>query len=199
MATNNKKLGEIVIISEELLKLYGGVSKNLSVDKIYPFTILAQGFYIEDILGRALLSELQEQIENDSLTEPNKALILKIAPVLSLYSEYLALRSLTYSVTEKSVTREHSENSETISERELGEFILDIKNRAEMAEVLLIKYLCNCRDLYPLWRPLNPCHCEQYLPTDGNAENTYHNLVYFPEKKNDCDCGCNQDIWIKKF
>lgn len=193
-----KKLSETIIITESLLKLHSGLSKNVGVDKIFPFCLLAQNFYIEPILGTALLEELQEQVENDSLTTENKALIIKIAPCLALYTQYLAMRSLAYSVTEKGITQEKSENSEPISEKELGELILDIKNRAEMSQELLIKYLCRCQELYPLWFPESDC-CSKYLPNQGSSEREYHNLIYFPNKVGGCSCSCDKDHWISKY
>lgn len=193
-----KKLGETIIISEELLKLYSPLSKNIDVDKVYPYLHLAQQYYLEDILGLSLLEELQYQVENDCLTEENKALILKCAPVLSNYACYLALRSLAYSVTEKSITLEKSENSQPISEKELGEFILSLKQTCEMHKEVLIKYLCRCSLTYTLWRPLENCNCQKYIPKDGSADVDKSFTVYFPNKKKDgCD-GCNRDTWIRK-
>ena len=194
-----KKLGETIIISEELLKLYSPLSKNIDVDKVYPYLHLAQQYYLEDILGLSLLEELQYQVENDCLTEENKALILKCAPVLSNYACYLALRSLAYSVTEKSITLEKSENSQPISEKELGEFILSLKQTCEMHKEVLIKYLCRCSLTYPLWRPLENCNCQKYIPKDGSADVDKSFTVYFPNKANKDGCdGCNGDIWVKK-
>ena len=199
MAQKNKKLGETLIISEELLKLYSPLSRNVDVDKIYPYLHLAQPFFIESILGTALLQELQHQIEEGEITEENKALILKTAPVLAYYGTYLAMRSLTYSITEKGMTKEKSENSESISERELGEYVLSIKNQAEMYADVLIKYLCRCALSYPLWRPEEDCHCEKWVETDGKAEKETKFTVFFPNKMNKGCEGCNRDIWIKKI
>ena len=200
MATNNskKKLGETLLISEELLKLYSPLSKNISVDKVFPFLHLAQPFYIQPILGDALLEELQYQIDNDELTDLNKALIIKIAMPLSCWSTYLALRSLTYSITEKGITKETSENSSTIDYKELGTFVDDVKNKAEMATELLIKYLCKCQDNYPKWSPSSTCDCEKYYPTSGSTEQIIKPLIYFPNKgSNGCN-GCTGDHWISK-
>ena len=199
MAQKNKKLGETLIISEELLKLYSPLSRNVDVDKIYPYLHLAQPFFIEPILGTALLQELQHQIEEGEITEENKALILKTAPVLAYYGTYLAMRSLTYSITEKGMTKEKSENSESISEKELGEYVLSIKNQAEMYADVLIKYLCRCALSYPLWRPESDCHCEKWVETDGKAEKETKFTVFFPNKMNKGCEGCNRDIWIKKL
>lgn len=180
---SEKKLTEVLLINEELLKLYSPISKNVGIDKIVPYINLAQPFYITPILGDALTEELQAEIYYNNLSEHNKALILKIAAPLSLWSTYLAMRSLTYSITEKGIQKAHSENSESINEKELGYFILDVKEKAEMATEVLIKYLCNCSDLYPLWRPHNDCNCSKYNPTEGTNEIKHKNLVYFPNKK----------------
>lgn len=197
--TNKKRLGEVIIISEELLKLYSPLSKNVDVDKVYPYLHLAQQYYLEDVLGISLLEELQHQVEDNCLTEENKALILKCAPVLANYACYLALRSLTYSVTEKSLVKEHSENSEAISRNELGDYILSLKETCEMHKEVLIKYLCRCSLTYPLWRPLEDCDCQKYIPNDGSADVDRSFSVYFPNKKKDgCD-GCNRDVFIKKY
>ena len=197
---SNKKLNDTYLISEELLKLHSPISKNVDVDKLIPFLTISQPYYVESILGEALTTELKTQIETDSLTEENKALILKIAPALANWTAYLALRSLAYTITEKSITKEHSENSEALSERELGEMILYVKNLAEMATELLIKYLCLCSLTYPLWRANEDCHCEKYVPTDGKAEQEKKFVIFFPDKakKNGCD-GCGRDVWIKKI
>lgn len=193
-----RKLTDTVIISEDLMKLHSGISKNLPIDKVFPFCILAQSYFIEPILGTPLLEELQAQIEDDDLTPENKALIIKIAPCLALYTEYLAMRSLAYSVTAKGITLEASDNSRSINEKELGELILDIQTRAEMAQELLIKYLCRCKDLYSLWRPEQPCICAKYEPTDGDNKRQYNNQIYFPNKVKGCGCGCDKDYWISK-
>lgn len=194
----NKKLIETMLISEELLKLYSPLSKNISVDKVIPFVYLAQNYYLNPVLGDALMEELQTQIDEDSLTDLNKALIIKIAPALANYSTYLALRSLTYSVTEKSIVKEHSENSESIDTKELGIFLEDIKGQAEMSIDLLTKYLCKCQENYPLWRPLDAHCCDKWENTMGTANPIDKPLIYFPNKKTGCDCGCQSDYWVKK-
>lgn len=194
-----KKLGETLIISEELLKLYSPISKNVGVDRVYPFVHLAQPYYILPIIGKPLMEELQQQVEDDSLTEENKALILKVAMPLAMWTSYLAVRGLGYSFTQKGVTKEKSENSDSLNEKEMGEYILSLKNQAEMATELLIAYLCGCRNTYPLWKPSVECNCSKYEEGEGDNHRTFHDLVFFPNKvKNDCGCGCDSH-WIRKI
>ena len=186
-----KKLGETLLISEELLKLYSPISKNVGVDRVFPFVHLAQPYYITPILGRPLTEQLQSQIEDDALTEENKALILKIAMPLAMWTSYLAVRGLGYSMTQKGVTKEKSENSESLNEKEMAEYMLSLKNQAEMAQELLIRYLCKCRTLYPLWMPWSDCNCSKYEEGNGSNERMFKNLMYFPNKSNK-SCGCKK-------
>lgn len=193
MATNNK-LGEIIIINEELFKNYSNVSRNVGVDKVFPYLQLAQPYYIENILGEPLLFELQTQIAQDNLTELNKALILKVAPALSLWTDYLAARSLAYSFTAKGLTKEKSENSESLNDKELAEYIHAIREQAEMASQLLVKYLCRCASSYPLWAPDSDCDCSKYLQeNNGTAQKPEKNLIYFPSGRPDKCPKCNRD------
>lgn len=178
---NSSKLNTVFLIDEDLLKMYSNITRNVGVDKVIPFLNLSQPFYIERILGTALMYELQLQISENTLTELNKALILKIAPALALWTDYLAARSLTYTVTQKGITLEESENSRSINEKELAEFIHSIREQAEMATELLVQYLCTCSDNYPLWKPDNDCDCSKYLEENtGSAETEEKFLIYFP-------------------
>lgn len=192
---NTKKLNRTFLINEELLKLHSPISKNVSVDKLVPFLNLAQPYYIEPILGKALTNELITQIESNTLTTENKALIIELAPALSLWSTYLAVRALGYSFTEKGATKEHSENSESLNEKEMGQYILSIKNQAEMGQKLLIRYLCECQDLYPLWRPSTPCDCNEYFTesqSSGSTKQTLKFSIYLPyDTTRKKQCGCN--------
>lgn len=185
-----KKLSETLLIDEENLKLWSPISKNVSVDKIFPFVSLSQEYHLTDIIGTPLKEELQQQIADDQLTNANKALLIKIFPVIGFWTSYLALRSIAYSSTQKGLQKEKSENSVSLDHTEIGEYMLSLKEQAEQFTELLIKYLCNCKELYPLWRPSRECNCNKYIPSEGTAEKSYHNPVFFPNRIDGCGCGC---------
>lgn len=182
---------ETMLISESMLKVYSTISNNVSVDKILPFLPLAQAYYLEPVLGRPLLEHLQQEIDDGVISNEDKALLIKIGPPLALFTEYLAIRSLCYSVTEKGITLEASENSRSADRKEIADLIADVKDRAEMSLDLLVKYLCNCSELYELWRPEDICICQKYEQTDGSvtAPDEIQGSIYFPNKiKRNC---CN--------
>lgn len=185
------KLSQIPLISSEMLQLYSDIARSVGTDKLFPYVTLAQPFYIEPVLGSPLTAELTLQISNGNITQPNQALLLKIAPVLALYTQYLGIRGLAYSIVEKGLVKLKSENSEPLSDKELAQFIFSTKENAEMAKELLIKYLCECQDQYPLWRPENDCGCDKYIkkPDEGSTSVDMETHIYFPKKsKNSCGC-----------
>lgn len=181
--SNNKKqkTGETLLIDEELFRLYSAVSRHTPLDRCYPFLELAQEFYLEPILGTPLMTELQIQISTDTLTDLNKGLILKIAPCLSAWTDFLAARSYAYSTTAKGVTKESSENSEPLNAEEMGFYIHNLREIANQTQEVLIKYLCRCREDYPLFRPSSECDCSKYLEeNNGSADPDWRKLIYCP-------------------
>lgn len=191
---NRSKLNTVFLIDEELLKAYSTMSLNVGVDKIIPYLTLAQEFYLEPILGTPLMTELQLQISTDTLTDVNKGLIIKIAPCLSAWCDYLSARSLAYTVTQKGIVKEHSENSESLNEKELAYYFHQFRETADLATELLVKYLCRCADSFPLWRPENDCDCTKYLKeNNGTADPDEKFLIYFPSGKRSGCPKCDRD------
>lgn len=183
------KLTQIYLIDKTKLALYSDIARNVGVDKVIPYVGLAQPFYIEEVLGAPLTAELIQQIATNTLTEANQALLLKIAPPLALYTQVLAMRGLTYSVVEKGITKLKSENSETLNSTELGQYINSTRENAEMALELLIRYLCECSDLYPLWRKSPSCNCDKYIKNEDGTDKLNREFhIYFPKKNNSCGC-----------
>ncbi len=181
MSNSKKTYATTYLIDEELLKTYSVMTRNTGIDKIIPYLLLAQDYYIENILGVPLMFELKEQVSTDTLTDANKALIVKMAPCLAAWTDFLAARSLSYTVTQKGLTAEASENSRSLNEKELGYYIHTLRETATMAQDMLVKYLCRCQDQYSLWRPDSDCDCKKYLEeNNGDATPEWRKLIYFP-------------------
>lgn len=193
MANSNTQ-STTYIISEQLLKDNGNLSRNVGVDRVLPYLLLAQEYYFEPVLGTPLMTELKIQISTNTLTDANKALILKIAPALAMYTDYLAVRSMAYQINDKGVTKSSSENSEPVNEKELSYLIHQYRENADMSMELLVRYLCRCQESYPLWRPEKECDCARYLnESNGNADPDKGYLIYFPSGKRSKCPDCSRD------
>lgn len=182
--TNN----EILLISRDALLQFSALSRNISDERIFPFVALCQQLHLAPILGEPLMEELQEEVASGEITPANKALLLKIAPFLANDTHYLALRSLAYHSDEQGMTKHSSENSTPITEKELGQYRLELMGIVDECKKLLIEFLCECRDAYPLWKPDSDVEC---LCKKRENDHDTTSLVYFPRKaKPKCGCGC---------
>lgn len=139
------------LISEELLKTYSPIPLEFEVAKMIPFILSAQSD-IRKQIGDDLYFDLVEQIDNGTLTNENKALIIEMAPVLANLSIYYALPSLWLSITQKGVTKEQSENSTSAQKNELTYLRMDIKTQSDKQMVELLDYLDRCANNYPLYK-----------------------------------------------
>lgn len=144
---------DVLIISEELLKDYSPITDDTVIKEFVPYISIAQAIYVEPLLGEELLDELKLQVQDDSLTPFNSALIEKIAPALAHFAVYQGLPFHWASIINKGVTIRESENSKGVAVDDIAQLRRWIRNDAETLLTLAIKYLCKCEDNYPLWNP----------------------------------------------
>lgn len=176
----------VQLITEDLFKQYSPVTDNTDVTEFIPYIIMAQELYLEDILGEPLMSELKNQIQTNTLTPENSALIIKIAPVLSHYAVYQGLPFHWASIVNKGITIRNSENSKSANIKDISQLRRWIKDDAEIFAKQLVTFLCRCRSNYPLWRPKHDC-CDKVV-NEGSATVNFDSGFYFP--KRDPGCGC---------
>lgn len=171
---------ETVLINESLLKEYSPITDNTDVTEFVPYISIAQKLHINDILGIALLSELEDQIINNSLTPTNGDLVLKIAPALAIWTCYQALPFHWMKIVNKGVTSFDSENSNAASLKDVGQLRQYLKDDAQTLTQQLIDFLCECKENYPLWMPNPECG---YKCNDkdefGTSKMKYDSGVFF--------------------
>lgn len=175
------------IINEELFKLHSPVTSNVSIEEFLPYICIAQELHIESVLGEPLMTELKQQIVDNSLTEKNSALIVKVAPPLAFYAVYQALPFHWATIANKGVTIRESENSKGVNVKDIAQLRRWVKDDADLLKGQLIDYLCKCRTSYPLWRPLNMNCCDQIIPEGQNVKR-FDSGFYFPKSRNGCGC-----------
>lgn len=177
----------VPLITEAMFKLNSPVTSNTDITEFIPYICIAQELHIEPVLGEPLMSELKEQIKNNTLTPENSDLIIKVAPALSFYAVYQALPFHWASVVNKGVTIRESENSKGVDIKDIGQLRRWIKDDAETSVNQLVSFLCKCRTNYPLWRPDREC-CNDII-NEGTTESNYDSGFFF--RKRSKGCGCN--------
>lgn len=176
---------QVTLLSEELFKLNSPITKNTDITEFIPYIVHAQKLHIEPILGDLLMAELKLQIESDTLTPDNGALILKIAPCLSFYAVYQGLPFHWASIVNKGVTIRESENSKGVDVMDIAQLRRWVADDAQTFKSQLIDFLCKCRSNYPLW---NPSGCCDDRTNEGSAEKKFESGFYFPSSRNGCNC-----------
>lgn len=182
---------DTIIINKDLLLAYSPITDNTALDDIIPFVSIAQLVHIVPIIGEALFDELKNQIENNNLTEESSALIVKIAAPLSLWACYEAAPFHYMKWVNKGITIKNSENSTSPSMKDIAQWRLFISNSAETLNEQLIKFLCKCKDDYPLWNPHNENCCNRFNKNEfGSNKQRFDSGIFFKRKNNGCSCGC---------
>lgn len=158
---------EIKLISEDLFKENSPVTADTGIEDFVPYIGIAQRMYINKVLGKPLVTELENQIkaaqENPNanpypISDKNKALLLMIAPPLSFYAVYQGLPFQWAKIVNKGLTvKATQENSKGVSAKDLAQLRRWLKDDAEFLLGELITYLCECAKNYPLWKPGDYC------------------------------------------
>lgn len=183
---------EIAIISEALFKQNSPVRENADIAKFIPYLIIAQKLYIEKLLGRALMDELQLQIKEASenpdadpypISPENQALLIEIAPALSFYAVYQGLPFHWASIQNKGLVLRNSENSDAVGLNEVAQLRRWVKDDAETLLRQAQQYMCSCATNYPLWSPAEGYGCGggcdgEKFPIDAG--------IYIPKRKKRC-------------
>lgn len=172
---------EVLIITEKLLKDYSPITDDTVIKNFVPYATLVQAIYIEPVLGSVLMDELKMQVQNNNLTPLNSALILKLAPALAHFTAYQGLPFQWAKIVGKGVTLQNSENSKALTADDLAWLSRRIRNDAETFLDLAVKYLCRCKESYPLWYP-DKEYCNEGCNGGTNSMSAFDGGIYFRKK-----------------
>lgn len=149
------------VINEEYFKAYCPVPMNFNMEEILPFFNVAEELWLVDVLGIALYNELLEQVNNNTVTELNSTLLLKVYPYLSFAICFEALPFLGYHFSEVGVTKGKSLNSDSVSINDMNYISSTLRNQVELLKKYLKKFLDDNADLYPLYTATGSrCECK---------------------------------------
>lgn len=171
-----------ILFNDKWLKEFSVIPLNFNTKEVQNYLKLAETIWLEPVIGRPLYDELLYQVKNNQLTDENSTLLVEaIYPYLGFCVAYEALPTLIYHVSEVSVTKGKSDNSEPIDLKETTYFEAHLRRQIEARKDYLIKWLdCHC-DSFPLYQPScnNSCCDAKGL----NKPNPMFEL-YTPPRKN---------------
>lgn len=175
-----------MIINQEYLKVYSPLPKNYQMDEIINYVSVAEKIWIRPILGDELFDEIQEQIDDDNLSEENATLLTDggVWQLLGFATALEAVPLVWAHVSEVSITKGHSDNSDALSLKELSHVEQHLRNQVEVLKENVIKFLNEHCDSYELFATSSCCSCSCCGQNIGLAKPNPNAQIYSPRKRN---------------
>ena len=139
-----------LLISREDLTRNTIIDGNVDTQKFIQFIRIAQDIHIQNYLGTALYTALQDKIKNNQLTGDYLYLVdtyLKFMLIHFAMVDYLPFAA--YQIANGGVYKHRSENSDTASPEEVDVMIDRHRQFAQFYTRRFLDYMCYNSNLYP--------------------------------------------------
>lgn len=142
----------VLLISAEEFKEWTPVHGNVD-EKLLRQSILAcQDIFVQNIVGTGIYNQLKTQVENSTLTALNQTLLDEyLQPAMRYWIMAEAIRPMVYRMQNVGVQTKRTENTSSISDKEVTDLENHWRNRAEWYAQRCSDYLCENNTSYPLY------------------------------------------------
>lgn len=149
-----------MIITNKYLKQFSPIPLNYNLDEVKNYVDVAELIWIRPIIGDDFYSELQDEVDNDELTEENQTLFLDaLYPYLAYAVTLEALPFIWSDINEKGITLNKSDHSESITLKDLTFIEGHLRRQVEARKDFFIKYLDTHLDSFPMYADYKNCGC----------------------------------------
>lgn len=161
-----------MIINQKYLAQYCPLPINYDFSEIMLYVPIAQEIWLKPILGDSFLEELEYEVKNNQVTDENATLFTEGG----LY-QYLAyatcLEGLPFiwaHMTEVGITKGKSDNSDSISLKDITYVEAHLRRQVEFLKDSFIKWICQHQESFPIFNPAGICPCCNNCGCDSNAK-----------------------------
>ena len=159
---------KVLMLTADYYKRNTVVNLNVDEELLHPQIIKAQNVRIEKILGTNLFNIVLAEIDAQTYTARVTTLLEDyIQPALVEWITYTALPYLNYKLTNKSVSKKSSDNSEPSELNEINYLRQNIRDDAEYYSERTTKFLEANTDTYPEYLNGNT-DCDDIKPSKLN-------------------------------
>ena len=147
------------IINKSLLSKYSPLPINYDFSEIMNYVPVAQAIWVRPLIGDVLMDELEEQVENNNISEANQALMTE-GMLLQYLSYAVCLEGLSFIWSHASavgLTLGKSDNSDSLSLKSLTYVEAHLRRQVEFLKDYVKKYICERPDYFP---QVCACECE---------------------------------------
>jgi hypothetical protein len=169
---------KILFINMEYLRSRSTVEGNVDYDKVKPFIIKSQDLYLQQRLGSKFFKHLVDAVIFGTLTPAEEELIdTYIKPMVAEYTYYEALPFLNFKLTNKAISKQNSDNSQSSDIDEIKYLRNILKNNAEFYDNRLYKHLSLNADDFKIWKDNDK---DQNIMKNDKV---YSSGMYLPKQK----------------
>lgn len=172
------------IINKKLLAQYSPLPSNYDYSEIMNYVPVAQSIWVEPLIGSTLMDELEEQVENNSLSDENQALMTE-----GMLLQYLAyatcLEGLPFiwtNFSEVGITLGKSDNSESVTLKDLTYIQQHLRNQVEVLKETVKRYICEHYEYFPD-ADVCACGCQQCNQGNGLVSPNKNWQLYSPYRR----------------
>ena len=145
-----------ILINEKYLKEFSPIPLNYNLKEIHNYIKLSEQIWLEPILGNAFYQELLYQVKTNEVTEENStALVEAIYPLLGYAVALESLPFLWSHISEVGITLGKSENSDSLSLKDMTYIENHLRRQVEARKDYLIKWLDEHCDSFPLYHSMS--------------------------------------------
>ena len=174
------------IINKVLLAKYSPLPINYDYAEIMNYVPVAQEIWVRPLIGSELLDEIEQQVEDNNLSEENQALMTE-GLLLQYLSYATCLEGLVFiwaNFCEQGITLGESDNSKSVTLKDLTYIDSHLRKQVEFLKDSVKKYICEHSDYFP---SADFCACGCSICDDHKGKLNSPNkleLLYSTTKKN---------------
>lgn len=174
-----------MIINNKYLAEYSPLPQNYDFNEVKNYIPIAETIWVKPILGDELYDEIEEQVENNQISDENATLLTTggLWRYLAFATTLEALPFIWSHVSQVGITLGKSDNSDSISLKDMTLIQQHLRNQVEALKDQLVKWLDEHYQSFPLYVPVN-CGCG--CACDGKGKLNDPNklkLVYTPPRR----------------
>lgn len=168
-----------MLIDSKYLRKFSPIPLNYNLDEVKNYIDVAELIWILPIIGDDFYSELQDEVDDDNLSEANQTLFLDaLYPYLAYAVTLEALPFVWSDINEKGITLNKSDNSDSVTLKDLTYIEGHLRRQVEARKDFFIKYLDTHLESFPLYEEFKHCGCNGSDGCCSNAKLNKPNPLY---------------------
>ena len=158
-----------MIINKKFFAEYSPIGKNYDYSEIMLYVPVATEIWLRPLIGSALLDEIEQQVKTNTVSEANATLLTEggLWQYLCYATCYEGLPFLWTNISSVGITLGKSDNSDSITLKDLTYIQQHLRNQVEVLKDQLKKWLCEHSVSFPL---VDLCKCGCSRCEDNNAK-----------------------------